>query len=99
MKSITLTGVSLSHEQVIAVAYGASVVLDSEKLVAVAKTAEFLAQQVKQQQPLYGVSTGFGSNADKLLGAHHIRATHNTNETSLEELQRNLIITPAGCVV
>lgn len=98
MKSITLTGVSLSHEQVIAVAYGASVVLDIEKLVAVAKTAEFLAEQVKQQQPLYGVSTGFGSNADKLLGAHHIRATHNTNETLLEELQRNLIITHAVCV-
>lgn len=98
MKSITLTGLTLSHEQVIAVAYGASVELDKQKLIAVAKTAEFLAQQVKQQQPLYGVSTGFGSNADKLLGAHHIRSSHKTDETLLEELQRNLIITHAVCV-
>ena len=82
MKSITLTGLTLSHEQIVAVAYGASVELDESKLIAVAKTAEFLAEQVKQQQPLYGVSTGFGSNADKLLGAHHIRASNKTDETS-----------------
>lgn len=98
MKSITLTGLTLSHEQIVAVAYGASVELDANKLIAVAKTAEFLAEQVKQQQPLYGVSTGFGSNADKLLGAHHIRSSNKTEETLLEELQRNLIITHAVCV-
>ncbi|HWR96142.1 MAG TPA: aromatic amino acid lyase [Arenimonas sp.] len=98
MKSITLTGQSLSHEQVVAVAYGASVALDEAQLVGVARTADFLAEQVKQQQPLYGVSTGFGSNADKLLGAHHIRASQNNDGTLLEELQRNLIITHAVCV-
>jgi len=98
MKSITLTGQSLSHEQVVAVAYGASVALDEARLAGVAKTAGFLADQVKQQQPLYGVSTGFGSNADKLLGAHHIRASQNNGGTLLEELQRNLIITHAVCV-
>ncbi len=98
MKSITLTGQSLSHEQVVAVAYGASVALDEAQLIGVADTADFLAEQVKQQQPLYGVSTGFGSNADKLLGAHHIRASQNNDGTLLEELQRNLIITHAVCV-
>jgi histidine ammonia-lyase len=98
MKSITLTGQSLSHEQVVAVAYGASVALDESQLAGVARTADFLAEQVKQQQPLYGVSTGFGSNADKLLGAHHIRASQNNDGTLLEELQRNLIITHAVCV-
>jgi histidine ammonia-lyase len=98
MKSITLTGQSLSHEQVVAVAYGASVALDEAQLVGVARTADFLAEQVKQQQPLYGVSTGFGSNADKLLGAHHIRASQNNDGTLLQELQRNLIITHAVCV-
>lgn len=98
MKSITLTGQSLSHEQVVAVAYGASVALDESQLIGVARTADFLAEQVKQQQPLYGVSTGFGSNADKLLGAHHIRASQNNDGTLLEELQRNLIITHAVCV-
>ncbi len=98
MKSITLTGTTLSHEQVVAVAFGASVVLDESQLIEVEKTAAFLDAQVKQQQPLYGVSTGFGSNADKLLGAHHIRASNNTPETLLEELQRNLIITHAVCV-
>ncbi len=98
MKSIKLTGLSLNHEQVVAVAFGASVSLDESQLLEVAKTAEFLDAQVKQQQPLYGVSTGFGSNADKLLGARHIRASNNTDETLLEELQRNLIITHAVCV-
>lgn len=98
MKSITLTGTSLNHEQVVAVAFGASIVLDEAQLKEVEKTAEFLAEQVKQQQPLYGVSTGFGSNADKLLGAHHIRASNNNDETLLDELQRNLIITHAVCV-
>ena len=32
-----------------------------------------LAAQVARQEPIYGVSTGFGSNADKLLGAHRVR--------------------------
>ena len=98
MKSITLTGTSLSHEQVVAVAYGASVVLEPAQLPKVAATAEFLAEQVTQQQPLYGISTGFGSNADKLLGAHPIRDSRRSGETLLQELQRNLIITHAVCV-
>ena len=98
MKSITLTGSDLSHEQLLAVAYGASVVLDPEQLPHVAATAGFLAEQVTRQQPLYGISTGFGSNADKLLGAHHIRESNRGTGSLLDELQRNLIITHAVCV-
>ena len=98
MKSITLTGTTLSHEQVVAVAYGASVVLEASQLPKVAATADFLAEQVTGQQPLYGISTGFGSNADKLLGAHPIRDSRRSGETLLQELQRNLIITHAVCV-
>ncbi len=54
MKSITLTGSDLSHEQLVAVAYGASVVLDPRQLPHVAATSDFLSEQVTQQQPLYG---------------------------------------------
>jgi histidine ammonia-lyase len=98
MKSIRLTGLDLHAEQVLAVAYGASVALDTEQLHKVAATADFLAEQVTEQQPLYGISTGFGSNADKLLGAHPIRDSRRSGETLLQELQRNLIITHAVCV-
>ena len=38
-----------------------------------ARAAEFLAEQVRREEPIYGVSTGFGSNADRLLGAHRVR--------------------------
>ena len=38
-----------------------------------ARAADFLAEQVRREEPIYGVSTGFGSNADKLLGAHPLR--------------------------
>ena len=69
MKSITLTGTGLNHDQVVAVAYGASVVLDPAQLPKVAATADFLAEQVTQQQPLYGISTGFGSNAVHIRSA------------------------------
>ena len=89
MKSIVLNGLDLHAEQVLAVAYGASVVLDDAQLKKVDATAAFLAEQVTQQEPLYGVSTGFGSNADKLLGAHHIRAGNQGGGTLLQELQRS----------
>ncbi|MGH8171993.1 MAG: HAL/PAL/TAL family ammonia-lyase, partial [Rhodanobacteraceae bacterium] len=54
--------------------------------------------------PIYGVTTGFGSNADKLLGAHRARDElpggnpETPNGTLLDELQHNLVITHAVCV-
>ena len=102
MKPIRLDGQSLTREQVIAVAYGATVELDSEQLKKVQRAADFLVEQVALQEPIYGVSTGFGSNADKLLGAHRLRSgmpgVKANDESLLEELQRNLIVTHAVCV-
>jgi histidine ammonia-lyase len=102
MKSIHLDGQSLTREQVIAVAYGATVELDAGQLRKVQRAADFLVEQVARQEPIYGVSTGFGSNADKLLGAHRLRVgmpgAKADDESLLEELQRNLIVTHAVCV-
>ena len=102
MKPIRLDGQSLTREQVVAVAYGAMVELDPTQLQKVQRAADFLVEQVSRQEPIYGVSTGFGSNADKLLGAHRLRAgmpgAKPEDESLLEELQRNLIVTHAVCV-
>lgn len=98
MKAIRLDGRSLTREQVVAVAYGASVELDEAQLRQVTRAADFLAEQVRLQEPIYGVSTGFGSNADKLLGAHRLREGQGGDSTLLEELQENLIVTHAVCV-
>jgi len=102
MKPIHLDGRSLTREQMVAVAYGATVELDEAQLLKVQRAADFLDEQVRLQEPIYGVSTGFGSNADKLLGAHRLRSNGENNEAAheslLDELQRNLVITHAVCV-
>nr|HPM57170.1 aromatic amino acid ammonia-lyase [Thermomonas sp.] len=68
----------------------------------VARAADFLAAQVAREEPIYGVSTGFGSNADKLLGAHPLRdelpGASASGQSPHIELQRNLIVTHAVCV-
>ena len=73
MQSIRLDGQSLTRDRLVAVAKGATVELDPRALQAVRRAADFLAEQVRREEPIYGVSTGFGSNADKLLGAHPLR--------------------------
>lgn len=102
MKPIHLDGRSLTRDQVVAVSFGASIELDAEQLEKVRRAADFLAEQVRLQEPIYGVSTGFGGNADKLLGSHRLRggATEGEgkNGSLLDELQRNLIVTHAVCV-
>jgi histidine ammonia-lyase len=105
MQTILLDGNSLSRDHVVAIARGgAQVELDATQLVHVQRAADFLAAKVSCGEPIYGVTTGFGSNADKLLGAHRVRdglPGGNPNprtDTLLEELQRNLIITHAVCV-
>lgn len=103
-ETIRLDGRSLTRGHVVAVARGARAELDAGQLEQVRRAADFLAEQVRQQEPIYGVSTGFGSNADRLLGAHRLRdelpgATRDPDAGSLHsELQRNLIITHAVCV-
>ena len=100
--SVLLDGHSLDRASLLRIANGAQVELDAAALERVARAAAFLSDQVAREEPIYGVSTGFGSNADKLLGAHHLRdglAGHPRTTMSLhEELQRNLIITHAVCV-
>ncbi len=102
MKPILLDGRSLSRAQLVDVAYGAHVELSAAQLPAVERAAAFLAEQVRREEPIYGVSTGFGSNADRLLGAHRLRealpAEAASDETLHAELQRNLIVTHAVCV-
>ncbi len=102
MTSIRLDGKTLTRAQLVEVAHGASVELDAEALKAVAHAADFLAEQVRREEPIYGVSTGFGSNADKLLGGHAMRDVQvdvATPGRSLHvELQHNLIVTHAVCV-
>ncbi|MEO7477795.1 MAG: aromatic amino acid lyase [Lysobacteraceae bacterium] len=101
--TIHLDGMSLTRAQLVAISRGAHVELDLEQLKCVQRAADFLAEQVRREEPIYGVTTGFGSNADRLLGAHRLRdelpGATSTGEVSLhEELQRNLIITHAVCV-
>src|SRR5690606_38000074 len=69
---VHLDGRSLTRAQLVAVARGASVTLDEGALRNVARAAAFLADKAEQGAPIYGVTTGFGMNADKLLaGAGH----------------------------
>lgn len=102
MKPILLDGQSLSRDKLVEIAYGAPVALDDKALLAVARAADFLTEQVRREEPIYGVSTGFGSNADKLLGAHPLRdslpGATPSGRSLHEELQHNLIITHAVCV-
>ena len=103
--SIVLDGHHLSRAQLVAVArHGARVALDPAGLARVQRAADFLAAKVSCGEPTYGVTTGFGSNADKLLGAHRLRDElpggnpDRPAGTLLEELQHNLIVTHAVCV-
>ena len=99
MQTILLDGNSLTRDHVAAIARGARVQLEAAQLAHVQRAADFLADKVSCGEPIYGVTTGFGSNADKLLGAHRVRDElpggnpDPRSETLLEELQHNLVIT------
>ncbi len=100
---ITLTGTTLTRDQLISIARsGVGVTLATDALARVQHAADFLVEQVRRQEPIYGVSTGFGSNADRLLGAHRAReglpGAPVESMNLLEELQHNLIVTHAVCV-
>ena len=103
--TIELDGSSLTRAQVVEIACrGRDVSLSPKALQRVQRAADFLAEKVSCGEPVYGVTTGFGSNADKLLGAHRVRdelpgGNPEHHEGSLlEELQHNLLITHAVCV-
>jgi histidine ammonia-lyase len=105
IEQIRLDGSSLTRAQLVAAARkGVPVVLDEAQLARVQRAADFLADKVSCGEPTYGVTTGFGSNADKLLGAHRLRDElpgghpDKPDGTLMEELQHNLITTHAVCV-
>ncbi len=65
MEKIILNGNDLTRHQVIDVAYNhARVTLDTSKI---SKSLDYITLKVKQKKIIYGVTTGFGSNADKLI--------------------------------
>ena len=103
--TIMLDGTSLTRQQVCAIArHGEGVALSAAALARVKRAADFLAAKVAGGEPVYGITTGFGSNADKLLGTQRVRdalpgGNPEQNQGSLlEELQNNLLITHAVCV-
>ena len=114
-RPLILDGARLTRRAVLDVAYrGRPVELAPNALRRVTKAAKFLEAELKRGVPLYGVTTGFGSNADRLLAADRLRSEHNaelsdtekpspaggdTAKLSLiEELQHNLIVSHAVCV-
>lgn len=105
MQSLTLTGQSLTRHELVQAAFARRVIaLDAVAMENVQHCADFLAAQVARREPIYGVSTGFGSNADRLLGAHRARDElpggnpEQRDGTLMDELQRNLVISHAVCV-
>lgn len=103
--TLLLDGRGLTRAQLVAAAHArVRIALDPEALARVRRAADFLADRAGRGEPIYGVTTGFGSNADRLLGAHRARDElpggnpEQREGTLLEELQHNLVITHAVCV-
>lgn len=98
--TVSLSGATLSRAELIAVARGgAGVTIEAAALERVARAADFLGLQLSRGEPIYGVTTGFGSNADRLLGNKRLRPERAVEDRPLvAELQRNLIISHAVCV-
>ena len=103
--TLILDGRGLTRAQLVAAAHArVRIALDADALARVRRAADFLADRAGRGEPIYGVTTGFGSNADRLLGAHRARDElpggnpEQREGTLLEELQHNLVITHAVCV-
>ena len=101
MKPIRLDGRSLTREQLVAVALWrarSSSMRRSCRRCSAPPTS--WPSRSRREEPIYGVSTGFGSNADKLLGAHPPARRHAGRQargrTLLEELQRQPDRHPRG---
>ena len=114
-RPLILDGARLTRRAVLDVAYrGRPVELAPNALRRVAKAAKFLEAELKRGVPLYGVTTGFGSNADRLLAADRMRVEEADPSSTapadsanlsaqaklslIEELQHNLIVSHAVCV-
>jgi histidine ammonia-lyase len=85
MTKIRLSGDCLTRNDVVRVAAGALVQLDPEAMKGVARAADYLSAKVAAGRVIYGVTTGFGRNADQILA----------DESAAIELQRKLILSHA----
>lgn len=64
-QSISLNGSNLKRHQVIDVAYNhAKVTIDTSKI---SNSLDYITKKVNEKKIIYGVTTGFGSNADKMI--------------------------------
>lgn len=101
METLALDGRSLRIADVVKAAYRpVRLVLDRRQLEQVDRCARFVAGQVAAGEAIYGVTTGFGSNAERLLGKKPLRAelepeVHGRRPPPPAELQRNLILSHA----
>ncbi len=82
----TLDGRSLTRAKVVDIAlHGAKVELDNTALTRTEAARDLIEQKVRAKEIVYGVTTGFGLNADCIL----------EDEACALRLQRNLIVTHA----
>lgn len=101
MEPLVLDGRSLGIADVVRAARGpVRLALDRKQLEQVERCARFVAAQAAAGEAIYGVTTGFGSNAERLLGKRPLRAEldpegHGRRPPPPSELQRNLILSHA----
>lgn len=72
METITITGDDLTIEQVVKVALGKARV-ELGDLEKVRRSVEYIRRKVENREVIYGVTTGFGPNADKIIAPEHAR--------------------------
>jgi histidine ammonia-lyase len=86
MKKLTINGKRLDIESLVAVALGeAEVQILPETLQKIQKSRNYIKKQVEDKKIIYGVTTGFGANASKIIDDYETAKT----------LQRNLLLSHA----
>jgi len=86
MKSVILNGNQLDIQSVVQIALNeAKVEIQPKTYQNIEKSRKYIEKQVKDKKIIYGVTTGFGANASKVID----------NYDTAKELQRNLLISHA----
>ncbi|PKQ68579.1 HAL/PAL/TAL family ammonia-lyase [Raineya orbicola] len=84
--AVVLNGNKLSLNEVIQVAWqGAEVKIANECYAKIQKSRDFIHKQVSEKKIIYGVTTGFGANASKVIEDYEIA----------KKLQKNLLLSHA----
>ncbi|HSL93299.1 MAG TPA: histidine ammonia-lyase [Bacillota bacterium] len=85
MKQVVITGNGLSLQHIVAVSRdGAEVTLAEDARLKVRASRKYVEELVRQERPVYGITTGFGKFCDTFISAHQTA-----------ELQHNLIVSHA----